>query len=760
MESKSSRGTKGGRKSVGFLRRSNARLDNVEWHSTSLHSQRIQASIPCVSLLRHKYFIPETNTIIQMLKSDDIVDMSACYTLSTSTSSRFEPSLKLSAVLLMDACITSNTTSWASLSWKDIISPLHLPCIQHKVFRLAFCSAMKQKSKIIYLLSKTILMRCMTRKFGGVCERTFQESYKTCDTVKLILLCSMLGNYMHSDPSTRPSAKTRAILYKILLTERTDPENHTWFMTILHKSPYLIEFAMRDFLVFHLDDDPALARHVNSLWSYESFKLVVCKTMNMVRVKMHTHLLLASTLPQMCSDVTHALQPYHSALLSLSYRLPKSRSDILAHITSLRDKLPLSMQYTDIKSEDEEIRIQEAEEDAFILDSVQNELTELGMSTLNMNERGTQTESTENKESRQSIRILATAKVCLGKTVWERLVLWSTTISTTRRDAFQEIVSLFPLVGVSIRATQRITFMIEELRVGALNLGSLLVAMRCLRGEEPYAYDILQIVIDLMKEKSRIRLLGTLPAHITQAQMKSHTTMLKGLEKTGYALYDSCDYVFCSVCNASYSMTRKFKSSYKKTYNYGYRDSICDYETGFLYCWRNRANHIGKCSEVPLVRLPLFGLIYQHGTETIMLCGLCGQVQCFDSDLCRYTDVGPACQKCCERMSCPEETEKTRLQKVATSNITCLLCAVVIKNLSIAFYYADEVYLCQKHHSKSMMSCVFKAQGNSTEKLSTKEVSTHLVEHYKALKLMRRDKQKVKWKKQLNISKLARNAKR
>jgi len=617
--------------------------------------------------------------------------------------------------------------------------------------------------------------------------RTFEESRKTCDTMKMIVLISLLGNYTHSDAGSRPPDEVRALLYHKLLDHKDDPVNHEWFKQLVLQCPYLVEFCVRDHLVFHFNEDQALSKHVNQLFDLEKFITVTKKTTQMIRKRFAVHIQTKTLWSVMLKDMSTALQPFHTALLALCYRLPKSRASISAILTSLRSKVPLTplgkMECIQVKdeyedddndeeeqTEDQVVReieeslgamtvLQEVGADKSLLTKEVTASTVTPSSSIQSN-TSTTTSSNGGPEAKVALSVISKAPLLLGADAYRELNRIIKIVAPTRRDCLVQIISLFPLMGVKFRSVHKIQFILEELRIGSLNEDAVPNLMMEIKEEDALAYNMLQVSIDLIKLHTRVQVISRLPVHVIKGQLLAQQASFNCLVGTKYAIYDNPEFVYCSVCNAKYSMTRQFNSSYKKVYMHGLRDAVVDYETDFVYCWRGKKNALGACSEVPLVRISLIGVLIRHDGEDIQLCGTCGLSMVLDTKLCSYNDNGAMCSKCTEAHGCPEVLERQRFDALDAQIRICVICVNPLKKSSSAYYYAEDVYLCSNHHSRYMLNQMRAKAVSKGSALTPDETRLQLIELHKQHMKERAEGRKASDKRQLARAKLNRNKRR
>ncbi len=472
-------------------------------------------------------------------------------------------SYSFTATILRDAChLSPNDSSFPSidsLPWKRIISPLHLPCLQNEISRMSFCVSMTHKNNLIYLLSKTINKRCMTRMFQDVCISVFQNDEECANIVKMMLLISFLGNYRHSTPSSRISdIRVRLELYQRLWHERGKWKD--WFMELVYRAPYMVEFCLRDYLVFHIHDNPSLAKHLSMLFNLDHFCRIVEKATSFIRKILELNLFLHLDVAHLGVQLQTQLKPFHEALLKVSYRVPKTTDEVISYLVSLRLKqVPLNIQ--EVKKE---VQIQEEEDDLAMADKAS-----LILDVLAQKEPANSLIEEEEEVSvdYKALEAAHEGKLSIKPKTLRELSDLVQKIAPTRRDAFLFLISLFPQLGASTTNTNTLHQLMIDFILGGLVADHIPNALLTLRCNEPLIYELLQITVDLMKYHTRIVLVRTLPPHMLEAQIRVlQEGSFRNLKGTNHALYDACDLVICSTCSTACSMVSDFSSAYRKTF--------------------------------------------------------------------------------------------------------------------------------------------------------------------------------------------------
>ena len=197
-------------------------------------------------------------------------------------------------------------------------------------------------------------------------------------------------------------------------------------------------------------------------------------------------------------------------------------------------------------------------------------------------------------------------------------------------------------------------------------------------------------------------------------------------------------------------------------YQFGFRDAVVDYNNDKIYCWRDKSNFIGKCKEIPLVRISLFGVLLQHNNKKILLCPqpACGQPMVINTELCKFTPYGPACVKCSTKLGGAEVAEIERFKSMDHVIWKCTVCTLELKKASSIYYYGPDIFLCSSHHSRHMMNALKARAQSKGSRLTTDETRQQIIEIYKQQKKDKIDRKKNLWKKQLAQSKLNRSKRR
>lgn len=212
------------------------------------------------------------------------------------------------------------------------------------------------KDPTIALLSKVLNCACHSRKYGTVAESALfespddQESYDHIissspskgssgvldtraanttrerlrfistfrsisprrDQFKLIILCSLLGNYHHVAARDKLlDESVRLSLYSELHVDgrKSNPEDDVWLQSILHQCPMLVVWCVREYFVYALLNDPALLDSVRDTMQFDRFRSITARAMAVIRNYLAHNLARSQTNASQCMTdaVSHQL---------------------------------------------------------------------------------------------------------------------------------------------------------------------------------------------------------------------------------------------------------------------------------------------------------------------------------------------------------------------------------------------------------------------------------------------------------------------
>ena len=550
------------------------------------------------------------------------------------------------------------------------VNPLHLKAID-----LSFFESLSTVNEVPlhYLLSKCINQRCQVRKFDSVTLKRVNGDHRVAKQLHELVLCSLLGNYKISDPSNRPVGAVRDRLFELL---RNNGVPSRFLTQLLEHCRSVVMFCLREHVVFALDEQPAVMKQVADLMQFDNYRRIVSQAMSAIRDHMQRMLTLTTShLYKSCieydanvdwaSELNFILKPFDDQILQISYRRPKqSFREFMLSVSNRID--------TDEARE----ALVTGEPVAVLVQHVkQFEI--------------------------QALRQLA-----------ERL-------SDHRVGVLREMVAWFGPFGIPAIWQELIHKLMQEHQTGTTPLDSLKWYLTQIHRFLPRLFQMTQIAAELIEDTRRVRLIGHLPFAYTAYQIEACQTRFgmrppPELRQQGYGMGSILEhllyFVYCDVCFATYSLLAEWKSQYKQDYNFGLRDVMVDYQTGEIYCRRNRHNYRGSCSKQPLKRVLLLGNVLEVKRRIVLMCAQerCGRAM----KLQPRCDTNQRGRSCCYCTPITQATSTAMHQLIEYYNISdngfrrCMYCSVELRKASQVYIYPFRVYVCHRHQSHALVQAV------------------------------------------------------
>lgn len=224
----------------------------------------------------------------------------------------------------------------------------NVPDIHYKITRCSLWASLRaKKDKWIHVLSKILPQPCQTRRFQELCNAWFVKDPVFRQDILQWVWCALLGNYHHTRPSERGLPRVRFQLQALIRGESKD-----YWLKFLQACPGLVIFALREYLWFVVEDDPALLAHLQSLFDWKRFTGVVDQAMSYMRAiiaeELLTHDSAYETLritedSPWIQKISRIYKLAHIRILTISYQRP-SRPFIDDFIGIARTHLELKKQ--------------------------------------------------------------------------------------------------------------------------------------------------------------------------------------------------------------------------------------------------------------------------------------------------------------------------------------------------------------------------------------------------------------------------------
>jgi len=674
-------------------------------------------------------------------------------------------------------------------------------CKLHKhVLQASYFAPLSNKNfkRMCHLFSKVLNTRCQTRKFPVLALRYMQGFKSTRDRMRLLLTLSLLGNYS-ARVGERPKGAARVLIYECF----HDSEIHPFFETLVKQCSLLIENSLREFVLFSLDSHPWLKRHLNKLMSLPTFASTVQHAMDQVRryfalfaaepqsaLNAALNVLSPEAEKRALWDLNQLLHPSHAAILSISYRRPNLNPS--SFVAANRKHFPLvpiptrpEISAAKFDSQTEDQFIQWLEEQMLKNDpEPEEDLDYEGEATLLPEEEADPPELEEDdaglravlqelarKDNRPRVEDLPFWKL-IQPEVYDALKAVVQRERPRETGAYQRCLEWLPEFGVSLEVVLYTKEILQHYERASVSIEKLKQRFTCLHKFEPYAYTLLQLIAELLKEAERHFSWHWLPYHYRAAQIDALCSRFPVTQEHRILLPSNLCLVFCEVCRTEYSLVRVFvnkttgKKMYTQYYRCGLRDVVVDYLTNEVYCKRTKVNVRGRCGEHPLTQFPILGRAFWKDGKCYMICGQkdCGLRMEYDPDQCMVNERGAACSDCTQKHNeNPPGYEKLVAQytnPVITASRRCFKChAELTQAFNVHLLPAVGVYLC-KHHVKPWLMREVRERFGDTVTANRVELEKFMLEKIAEARIKYKYKNEERNKRRLASSKRAQSFRR
>jgi len=257
------------------------------------------------------------------------------------------------ACVALDTLLAHATAIYKGID-RELIDPImqeSLPDQQSVLHEVLFSRDTITIDARRHVMCKLLPRAGMPRRFVPILQQYMDNDGDFRRETAEIIVCSLLGNYEHCAPSSRADFQMRVLLYAVCMPITFDmqlePAIHTCMRAvILHGSVELLSmFALREYLVFLIDEDPILRKHAVALFDYETFRVTVLNAMASVRVYIKQNIKIGGTMTDesiesgiFVSEIHAILGVAYATVVASAYRKPRPLP--LQLLKATRGKLP------------------------------------------------------------------------------------------------------------------------------------------------------------------------------------------------------------------------------------------------------------------------------------------------------------------------------------------------------------------------------------------------------------------------------------
>ncbi len=577
------------------------------------------------------------------------------------------------------------------------------------------------------------------------------ESLVNCrKAVCQLTACTLLGNYKHADPLSKPSLMdTRKFIYNEFVIN--DPVNFTFASSMIKTCWMMCRFVTREYTVYALRQLPNMRHAIHpSLFDVDEFERIVIEACDSFRVLFKKNIQKVrhcSQWPSLFGLIEHHFTKHQKRLTQFK----RSKDPINEDLVRLLTKYPLvpvpihllfkndkGKMLNKMNENDEHIEDYECDE---YDDDDDNGFNPVSMPyTARHQHIFRQIDDKKRKASIRKDHGIQLEKYMPVDHIQmvNELVKRHMAHQNIKDKTYTGIDTLFWFVTRHVMGQ---CFMIDgEVCDRVVRLLSLMHQrkyghrFKCeqvsnLQSTEPYVYTLIHACLIAIEETSLVLVMGNLPYHYREAQVENLTRVYPEL-KGGIHDMATC-LIYCKYCetlfvrvrgfddpksacitptannedrqliSATNTMARQDESHYLKmfidldamsrTRSHPQQQQNEDR----IECYRKRRGAKEGCINHQLCRVSLLGRMVKFGDKLIMMCPSCTFPMEYDSRLCAYTpEYGVVCSYCTrDRERLKFKTKKCVIAELGIQS-QCIGCGIQLSKASSMYVYPMGIVLC------------------------------------------------------------------
>lgn len=459
---------------------------------------------------------------------------------------------------------------------EDTLEPLF-----NVIHSIAFFEHISQtKDSLIHILSKLVVVKCRIRKSNDVWNRQFKipetlaTKYRlaTKDSERKMyarmiakrtgirskmctwVLCSLLGNYRHCKPSSRSFImKHRELLYEVFLYNK----NSEFVDKLMHRCGNLFNFAMREYIVYAVENMPAFHQALAKLFDWDQFRTTVIQSMDYYRTWLNIQLSNETPNPsslykslidpnsmseffdytcQHFQTYHHQLKHYYASIFTTESIFKKKRTKItLAENPLLEEETKQEITDEDLEkqlydaldgislsndSKQAENLANDEDEDDF--DLTTDIYKQMHLNAIDARELEREAATHRKTRSLIYIKYMPLEHITVMKWIVSHHInkyyssLAGIYVPTKTLIFMVQYIKIF---GIPKHVAKRAMLLVLLLQKGEWSANEKHRQIKNLRDTEPYTYTLIQCCIDMIAKHMEILIVATLPGHYFESQI-------------------------------------------------------------------------------------------------------------------------------------------------------------------------------------------------------------------------------------------------
>lgn len=207
-----------------------------------------------------------------------------------------------------------------------------------------------------HIMWKLLPRAGMPRRFAPILDGYMQKDTTFKREFAEMIACSLLGNYRHCPKHSRADLWMRSVIYDVCMPATVNAGVGSTVRSVLYDMivdggiGLLMLFALREYLIYLIEEDPNMLSHARALFDFDAFKTTVVDTMATVRLLMRKNLKPGGKMTEETIgtsdwkiEMEEILSAAYATVVTAAYRKPRPYP--LHLLKSTKGKLPPSKEW-------------------------------------------------------------------------------------------------------------------------------------------------------------------------------------------------------------------------------------------------------------------------------------------------------------------------------------------------------------------------------------------------------------------------------
>lgn len=648
--------------------------------------------------------------------------------------------------LLTDACLHRDVITRQPARLSDVHCPFNMPELHPMLMRVLVSPSVPTVGiPMAHIIRKLLPRGSAARTFHTVVKPYILKSPLVAMTVNKMLVCSLIGNYPHSQ--NRMAMKSRKKVYEWFHPQAAKNDLSTFakyvgsykFMARFHR---VYIHLLRDYIIYLLEDDPVARKHFDAKYDYKSFKAITQSAVEWIRKYIEDNHDDMEPGPKLNIAFDTELNRIHARMLRIQTRAKQPPffqflGQIRGHAPIRIDRIHRQIDDSDIKVKIEPIdhtyddaddieneteqqrekREQAQEENEANHDDAMLDIIESGGSIEKLIAALTLENTEESHDSKRAKKVKPDAPrnrrdvrltkqglpLAASRFVYELMRKYHGPVDDILRVFLKDNAILLGADANAITELHRIWQVYSEERTPSSTIRDQLYHFS---NAFPYTWAMICTAWTAYNAAVGMKLYR-LDYNTMRNQLNAICARFNCVGHPEQVPPAAFKMSICLGCQTPKSWVKDpLRATSKETYSFGLKDSSIDLYTGKAYCRSSKSCGPYKCGVQEIMHINLLGHVLPYRGRLYAFCPQPegGHLAVLNPAHSKSNEFTLSCY------ACTLEQERVALTKAVTDHPygpkainKCVVCDKRAVKLANKFVYAEGVVMCQKCNKDSVL---------------------------------------------------------